>query len=510
MKLLLLTLLGAVQGFSVFEYKEPIVSIKEGKGWIIDGHFKLVHVINLEQFEHLLQTLNKAANEGVKEPEGKNIIEFHVRQIKDRIGLLQGRARQARSIDWIGSAWKWIAGNPDAADWNTILQSEQQIVENNNHQYKINDKLFGIIQDITKKTNWIIDQFKNEVRASNVGKQMQDILNKILVVKEEVNEIVRACQMARNGLVNTNLLDREEINRIISEIETLPYTNEIEAIEYGTPSIYTNGSILLYILAMPKVRNEEFNLLLTRPSIINGSQLDLGFRRMLVNYRETFGILGNCLSISNLTVCEENALKKLNEEDCVVRLLKGGHAACTFQTNNREVIDLIKEDTIFVTNFDGQLVSGNASKSLKGTYIIQLNNETIQLNNRTFSSFTTTNLQALPPALKNITNRVQKVDLEYVHGISIGNIERLGDLTHKFTISSITDALIFILVVSVAWIIWRRMNQSLNIPPIVVPPVRKDIETSGIQAQPCELHPRLPRRYTSDSDVTLDLRDVDL
>ena len=55
--------------------------------------------------------------------------------------LINVNKRLTRSIDWIGSAWKWIAGNPDAADWNNILKSQEDVIENNNEQYKINKEL---------------------------------------------------------------------------------------------------------------------------------------------------------------------------------------------------------------------------------------------------------------------------------------------------------------------------------------------------------------------------------
>lgn len=457
----------AVQGFQIFKYTSPVVSIKEGKGWIIDGSFKLVHVIDLERFDRLLDGVAEAVTKNLKEEDRKPFIEFHLQQIRDRINLLRAKpSRMPRSIDWIGSAWKWVAGNPDAADWNKILQSEQDITDNNNHQYKINDKLFGITQEITQKINWVIDRFNKGVKDTISGRFEQDILNEILVIKGEVNEIVRACQVAKNGIINTNLLDVEEINRIISEVETLPYGNEVEAIEYGTPSIFSNNSMLLYVLSIPKVRKEEYNLLLTRPSIIDGKQIDLNFNRMLVNHRETYGIRSSCLSISNSTICEEMSLERIPEDNCIVKLLKGGPTTCAFRTNTAEIVELIKADTIFLTNFKGQLTSGNVSRSLMGTYVIQINNETIQLKNRTYSSSTSTTLQALPPVLANITNKVHMIDLGYVHGISMKNIEHLSDLTRRFNFSWVIDATMFLCIAIIAFTIFRRINRKLDIPAI--------------------------------------------
>ncbi|KAI8117681.1 hypothetical protein CVS40_10492 [Lucilia cuprina] len=56
---------------------------------------------------------------------------------------MKGITRHKRSIDWVSSAWKWIAGNPDATDWNTILESHQKLIENNEQQYVVNKDLFS-------------------------------------------------------------------------------------------------------------------------------------------------------------------------------------------------------------------------------------------------------------------------------------------------------------------------------------------------------------------------------
>lgn len=90
----------------------------------------------------------------------------------------------------------------------------------------------------------------------------QDILNQILVVKKAVNKFVRKCQLTKNGILNSNLLDGEEIYQIVAELETLPYANEVQTVEYGKLTIYANGSVLLYAQSIPQVVNAEFNQLL--------------------------------------------------------------------------------------------------------------------------------------------------------------------------------------------------------------------------------------------------------
>lgn len=121
--------------------------------------------------------------------------------------LVSTKTRSRRSIDWLGSAWTWIAGSPDATDWNQILASQDDIIENNNQQYRINEKLFNVSLEATTRINQLISRFNNIDKETESSSTENDVLNKVLIVKEEVNEMVRACQRARGGIVNSNLLD---------------------------------------------------------------------------------------------------------------------------------------------------------------------------------------------------------------------------------------------------------------------------------------------------------------
>lgn len=459
--------MSATHGLNVFNFEAPIVTIHRGNGWIINGHFNLVHVINLESLAQSLSDLMNSLDQSGKNEQMMAIIDFHLHQARERLDELQHiKHRNARSIDWLGSAWKWLAGSPDAADWNQILQSQGEVIENSNQQYKINKNLFGITHEAIEKVNQIITRLNSINKNENLPNLEYDSLNKILILKEQINEIIRGCQMAKSGIVNSNLLDREEINNIIAEMETLPYQNVIEAIEYGKPSVFTNGTMLLYVLAMPKIKKEEYHLLTTRSTISQGKRVDLEFDKILVNQKETYGIVKACFSISNSTVCEDGALRKLPEGSCIPRLIKGGNASCRFVTDNQEVIELIDEDTLFLTNFQGNIMAANSSSFLNGTYVIQMNNETIHVKDKIFSSHSVTNLHALPPVLTTVTKEGHRLNLEYIHDISLQNVKYLNTLNGKLNLSIVAETLIVSLSIFLAYQLWRRITSKRGLPII--------------------------------------------
>lgn len=68
-----------------------------------------------------------------------------------------------------------------------------------------------------------------------------------------------------------------------------PLDKRVEAIEYGTPTIYANGSVLLYVLSMPKLRKDLYHQLIIRTPITNGKQIELPYDEVLINEAETYG-----------------------------------------------------------------------------------------------------------------------------------------------------------------------------------------------------------------------------
>jgi len=52
------------------------------------------------------------------------------------------------------------------------------------------------------------------------------------------------------------------VETLLAETRSLPYQNVVEAVEFARPSILTNGTSLLYVLALPKVVDTKYQLVL--------------------------------------------------------------------------------------------------------------------------------------------------------------------------------------------------------------------------------------------------------
>ncbi|XP_054745757.1 uncharacterized protein LOC129250141 [Anastrepha obliqua] len=272
--------------------------------------------------------------------------------------------------------------------------------------------------------------------------------------------------MAKAGVVNSNLLNKEEINSLISEIEFLPYSNVVKAIEYSEPSIYSNGTLLLYVLSMPKVDQTGFNHLITRSVLKDGHRVDLKYRTILMNKQLTYGIKNSCLHLATAMVCKQEALDLLAEEECLPRLLKGGQTSCRYEIGMDTTIEVLKEDTIFLDNFNGSIWSGGIPKHLSGSYILQMENETITINNQSYWSTSSSGVQVLPPVLSTITNRSLALNLNLVHEMTSGNIRLLGQLKDKTNWFAMSEALGLVLLMVFVLLIWRKLTGGAKFPEV--------------------------------------------
>lgn len=456
------------------------MSIKQGNGNIISGNFKIIHHINLSSYIEILNNIKSEVKMIDSTSIMKSQLTYQIGEIEKLLEELQGQpSRMRRSINWIGSAWKWIAGSPDATDWDEILKSQDRIIENNNEQYKINTAITDKIQQILNQHNEILLHLDDN--TSEVFQQM--MFNRLQLVKEEVKEIVRAAQLAKGGIINSNLLDKEEVSRLITEIETLPYSNEIEAIEYAEPTMLMKNSTILYIVSIPKTSKEDFHHIQIRSTTKNNKQVHLEHNEILINQHNIYGIINKCHTRNEISICHFSQLQELKENHCISQLMKGLNAGCESIFNENEIIEPINDNIVFLNNFRGMITYNNSIKHLEGNYLVQYQNETFETKGWVFTNKEIKTSQILPPILQaNITEQGIKLNLEYLHDLHVQNIGKLRKLTTVHRMNKITDIIIItaIIIIILTFTIRLRSHKKMILFQDKDAP-KQHVETLGIQ-----------------------------
>lgn len=137
-----------------------IVLFHTGRAKIQDGNFKLIHTINIDQYERFVTDIEPVLNlPEVRHYSFSSHLSYELKQIQEFIRNLKPR-KIKRSLDFIGSTWKWIAGNPDHEDFLTIKAKINNVLENSNKQVIINQIYNDRINNITRITNEIQKMIK--------------------------------------------------------------------------------------------------------------------------------------------------------------------------------------------------------------------------------------------------------------------------------------------------------------------------------------------------------------
>ncbi|KPU75599.1 uncharacterized protein Dana_GF26549 [Drosophila ananassae] len=355
----------------------------------------------------------------------------------------------------------------------TSRRTRAIINENINQQIRINARLFDAshksiqeLKDVVARVN-AIDGDLHAVTAT---------LHKAIILADQVAEITRACQLAKTGVTNSNLLDHEEIETILTEVNDLPYQNAVEAVEFSRPTVLSNGTTLLYILALPKVSNRRYELVRLYPTVSGGRQIVLEHHKLALNGEETYAVVGSCSSIGNITGCPEEDLIALEENSCIPRLLKGGHASCSYLRSNEEVVQLVEDGTLFLSNYNGSLATLERDYQLEGTYIVQFNNEVITVRNQNFTAYSANHPMALPPVLTNITVTGYRPSLGYVDDVNAQNTRVMSGVSRGVTFSYVLEASLTLVVFLILFIIWRKLTSTEGIPTTRV--ITEDLENS--------------------------------
>lgn len=449
--------------FNILDYSNArLVTIQSGIARRQDGNFKVIHSIDLEQYRILLDDIESVF--GTNIANGHPSRPFLTHQVLDIRGLLRRLSPNVRkrSIDFIGSAWKWVAGTPDSHDFEILDQKVRNILENNNRQMIINDMTIGRIQEISNLTNEIM-KIKKEDWNDKLGKILQHKLN---FIEKELQNIEYAIQWAKVNIVNAFILSKTEIDDLDNILKNynIPTFNVDELLSFADVKIVTNNKDILYILSLPITHENICKILVARPVKIGNRVDKIEFNKILKCNESFFAIKNDCKSFNDMTICNRDKLVELKEDNCITSLIKNRIGNCT-QINNEHIptIEEIGSDLLLLNQYNGKLKVNDEEINLNGTYLIKYHNATIKINDREFYSKEISGNKPLPAFMqpKSTSFKTEEVlSLERLSKINIGNIKRLEALENKNKALITSSSVIIIAALCIAS--WMLMKKRLN------------------------------------------------
>ncbi|XP_062549915.1 uncharacterized protein LOC134214594 [Armigeres subalbatus] len=191
-----------------------------------------------------------------------NLIARKSRQLLDNLYQLKPLQKTRRQKRWdsVGTAWKWIAGSPDAEDLRIINNTFNELINETNKQIQINHVINERITKISDTVNTLIDHHTtlNTILLKDIDAIIlllsMDATNNIL------EDIEDAILRARVSLPNSKLLTIKEIFLIESILNKQGIATRFpeDALNYATPKIASTNEMMLYILELPQTNGDSF------------------------------------------------------------------------------------------------------------------------------------------------------------------------------------------------------------------------------------------------------------
>lgn len=443
-----------------------LIPIHLGQARLQNGNFKLIHTLDLIKYEETVNCLSSEIQTKIfRNSSALPFLLHDIRQVEDHLKRLKPRSK--RSINLIGTAWKWIAGTPDHEDHQIVVDKINGLLTNNELQRIINKDAIDKINILTETTNEIL---KTVQSLEETRKTIEEtIASKIKIIKEEITNIEYALQWAKVGVVNSFLLSEKEMDeaRIFLDSKRFPYNSLEEALGFADIRVATNNAAIIYIVSLPAINEISCEKLLIKAVKKNNKIIKLNTVNYIRCKNDIYEIKEKCQQINDLSICRKSKLLNLSNTKCVTQILLSKHHNCTI-VNNQHVpsVEEIYPGTILLNQFKGLVRIAEANPfELSGTYLIQFHNDTIQIENETYISKELPFSKPLPAVLQLSGNKTQVeefLSLEMIKDLQINNIKQISSISTKEKWMLSINSIIFLILFSTMILLICKTKRILN------------------------------------------------
>ena len=110
-----------------------------------------------------------------------------------------------------------------------------------------------------------------------------NIILKLHYIDEELTNMAYAIHWAKNYIINPQLLSQDEIEEALTELNknNFPYTTIEEVFNIATIKLATSANDILYIIDIPMVHSESYEVITLRSNSLSKPTIELPFTRIL-------------------------------------------------------------------------------------------------------------------------------------------------------------------------------------------------------------------------------------
>lgn len=400
------------------------IPILDGNAIVWNEYGYLRHTTNLTTYSEILDE-TKNAIEIFPQTHVKKILESDILHIDTLLTTLTVHHRHARSINFIGTALKVIAGTPDADDWEDVKLVEKQLVDSNNRQIEINTKMQIQIEKLTNAVNTVLTTERKE--QIDTVKLFEILMARNRMMLMELQNLILSVTLAKANIVNPIILDQDDLKFFIKKQSNEQYIDFTisELMQLSKLKVILNDYCLHFIIRYPiPVRTCKKVTLL--PVAHFNRIIQFADTNTVVDCEDTTYSTTNCQHTSSSIFCQ-----LMPNTTCAQQLISGKSAHCKTQSNTLDKVAEIDDGIVVVNDAIAEVKEpAENSRTVNGTFLIMFEknvtvNGTLYVN-RNNIDMRKPGTPTFPSII--IKDHIEILSLSSVHEMNLQNLRYIGDL----------------------------------------------------------------------------------
>lgn len=392
------------------------IPVIDGKVLVWEEFAYVRHSANLSEYRRVIDETDSMLDM-FPQSHMKKLLSVDIAHLRDMLDSLSIHHRVARSLDFLGTALKVVAGTPDAEDFEKVKFTEARLVDAHNSQIEINTKTQVRINELTDTINKLLKISKSAQIDTGHLYETLSTRNRIIVM--ELQNLMLTITLAKINVVSPNFLDHADLESIWGEEPTNTPIREILSV--ASVKVLQSLNILHFIIKFPKIIM-ACNKVTILPVVHHDTVLRLKDNVVAECNRE-IRTVKNCSITPGATFCQLSSVSS-----CAQELHAGVVAHCDAQQSDLHPITYVDEGIIVINDRPALVrVDNGTAIHIRGTHLITFI-ESAMVNETVF--FNHDMVQNRAPGVANspvlnISMKHEVLSLPYLHRLSEKNLEQI-------------------------------------------------------------------------------------
>lgn len=259
-----------------------------------------------------------------------------------------------------------------------------EIIDQNNYQYRINESINKRIAQLTGTINQMANVINNNKANLEVLDAITIMLN-VDVINELLDNIQEAVTLSKISVTLNKMLSTRDVNVIKSTLheQGIEVNFPDEALQFVTPKIAVKQGDLLYILHVPHLENSTSTVIRIFPLIVD-NQIIKSYPSHIIRHGHRLFTTANPRDF----VQRSSNIKEF-EDECIQNIILGKRSKCNSIFKDETTQQLANENTVIISNAKNHTLSTNCGpedRNITGNFIVIIRNCTVHFNNQSFTS----------------------------------------------------------------------------------------------------------------------------